>query len=194
RASARAEEALLAGGARVPAGATVRVVEEHVGARAPAVGAPVRAGTDTVLARLPAGAGDATAATVVVVVQEVGTGLPIAAGLVGKFGALAAAGLVAIHSVAAPTGVVADSRPVPAGRAGVAALNSGGPRRPGVTRLRGGSTQQRPRRQQDRDQPRDTRSYHGSLLSVVWSQQDGAAASSDVVTLLRYPSRRSVAL
>jgi len=26
-----------------------------------------------------------------------------------------------------------------------------------------------------------------SFLSVVWSKQDGAAASPDVVTLLRYP-------
>jgi hypothetical protein len=46
---------------------------------------------------------------------------------------------------------------------------------------------ERPIGRKHRDQPKDTSSFHGSLLSVVWSQQDGAAASPDVVTLLRSP-------
>jgi hypothetical protein len=93
-----------------------------------------------------------------------------------------AAGDLAREGHAALVGVVADPRPVLAEPTGVTS-----PRRPRIARFRGGQIQQRPHREQDRDQPKDTSSLHGSLLSVVWSQQDGAAASPDVVTLLRYP-------
>src|SRR5262249_55001453 len=77
-----------------------------------------------------------------------------------------AAGDLAREGRAALVGVVADPRPVLAASAGVTS-----PGRPRSARFRGGQIQQRPHREQDRDQPKDTSSLHGSLLSVVWSAE-----------------------
>src|SRR5262249_34239129 len=151
----------------------------RIDARPHAVGRPGRAGADEVLAGASAATDDATAPAVVVRL-EVGAGVAVAARLGGEFAALAPARDIAVQRVATPTGVVAEPRLVPAERAG--ATSPGRPRRPRGTRLRARHIQQRPHREQDRDQPKHTSSYHGSFLSVVWSQEDGAA-SSDVVTL-----------
>src|SRR5262249_25674920 len=182
--------ARLAAAADVATGAAVVVVRLGIDARIPAVRRSVRAGAEEALARLPAVADDATPTAVVVVVQEVGAGLAIAAGLVGEFAALAAAGLVAIHRVAAPTGVVAESRPVPANPAGVTALAAGRswrPWRPGATRLCGGGTHQRPRHEQDRDQPKETSSYHG--FPPCWSPHRRGGTSQP--TGGEFPGRRA---
>src|SRR4029077_7086729 len=133
----------------------------------------VRAGADAVLAGASAATDDATAAAVVVVLLDVGACGAAAAGL-ARFAAVAPARDIAIHRVAAPPGIVTESRPVPADLAGVTAPWR--PRRPGVTRLRGGHIQQRPHGAQDRDHPKDTSSFHGSLLLRCWSVQGGAIA------------------
>src|SRR5262249_50097363 len=116
-----------------------------------------------VLAGASATTDDATAPAVVVR-QEVGAGVAVAASLVGKFAALAPARDIAVQRVATPTGVVAEPGLVLAERAG--ATSPGRPRRPRGTRLRARHIQQRPHREQDRDQPKDS-SFHGSFLSVV---------------------------
>src|SRR5262245_48379366 len=103
---------------------------------------------------MPAGTDVAADAAVLVVLQHVGARGAAAAGL-SRFAAVAPAHEIAISRVAAPTGVVAEPRPVPAGGAWVASPLAGRPRRPGGTSLRGGLTQ-RPHREQDRDQPEDT--------------------------------------
>src|SRR5262249_2703526 len=112
-------------------------------------------------------AGDATAPAVVVRLK-VGAGVTVAAGLNWEFAAFASAGHIAIGRVAAPPGVVADPRPVPAEVAGVAAPMVGRSWRPRGTRFRGGSPQERPRREHDPGQHRDRRedpspSRHGVL-------------------------------
>src|SRR5262245_36729979 len=126
---------------------------------------------------MPAGTDGAAATAVLVVLQHVGARGTAAAGL-ARFATVAAAHEIAISRVAAPTGVIAEPRAVPAGGAWVASPLAGRPRRPGGTCLRGGHTQ-RPHREQDRDQPEDTSAWHGFLLLRCWSPQGALPAVAE---------------
>ena len=86
---------------------------------------------------------------------------------------------------AALTGVVAESGPVPADGAGVTFPFAGRSWRPWVTRRREGRIQQRLHREQDRHQPKDTSSSHGSFLSVVGDREVGRPRTGGGSTRLR---------
>src|SRR5262249_8728889 len=146
-------------GPHIPPGAAVLAVAREEDAFAIEMPHPIRALTGSLHAVLPDATLYVATATVEPVVLRIDT--CAVAARIAEQGVAAgrAAGDLAREGRAALVGVVAFPRPVLAEPTGVTS-----PGRPRSARFRGGQIQQRPHREQDRDQPKDTSSLHGSLL------------------------------